>query len=205
MTGFAFHELARVFPAFVAKYPEISVEIAVTDRIVDLVGENADIGIRSGKIENTSLVSRKIAEYERGLYASSSYLLKRGMPNAPEDLINHDCIVHASKQPYHWPFLINGKIIEFAIKSNLIVDNAETALQIALAGGGIARIGETLIVQAVRSGQLIPVLSKFHASDPISLSVVYPYGKQRMPKVRAFVDFLIAEFSVPPWSELHRP
>lgn len=204
MTGFAFHQLTRVLPKFTGQYPEISVELAVTDRIVDLLAENADIGIRSGRMEDTSLVARKIADFERGLYAASIYLEKHGMPNKPEDLLNHECIVRTGKPPYLWPFLINGKVAELAVNGRIAVDNAETALQIAIAGGGITWVADMLVVDAVRSGQLIPVLPEFHASAPISLSAVYPHGKHRMPKVRAFIDFLITEFSKPLWSGLHR-
>lgn len=199
MTGFAFHELARVLPRFIERYPEVSIELAATDRVVDLLAENADVGLRSGKIVDVSLVARKIAIFERGLYASPSYLERRGTPSTPDDLKDHLCIVRAGKPPYIWPFNINGQLTEVGISSRLVVDNAETALRLVLAGGGIARIADILVGEAVREGHLVTVLRGFHNPDPIPLSAVYPHGRHRMPKVRAFIDFLIEEFSNSPW------
>jgi len=199
LTGFAFHELARVLPAFKARYPLIKIELAVSDRVVDLLAENADVAIRSGPITDASLVARKIADFERGLYASPAYLQRRGTPSTPDDLKSHDCVVRADKEPVQWPFMINGRLTRLAIDSTLVVDNAETALRLAMAGGGIARVADMLAWEAVRSGTIVPVLTEFHAPEPIALSVVYPHGRHRLPKVRAFVDFLVEEFAPAPW------
>lgn len=201
MTGFAFHELSRVLPTFMSRYPDVTIELAVTDRVVDLLAENVDIGIRSGTITDDSLVARKIADFERRLYAAPSYLERRGTPMSPEDLKNHDCVVSQGKQPFHWPFIINGRLTEVAITSRLVVDNAETALRIAITGGGIVRVADILVHEAVRSGQLVPLLNDHNAPDAIPLSVIYPQGRQRMPKARVFIDFLIEEFSKAPWRQ----
>ncbi|MER1966327.1 LysR family transcriptional regulator [Castellaniella sp. GW247-6E4] len=199
VTGFAFHELANALPVFSARYPDMHIELAVTDRVVDLLAENADIGIRSGAILDPSLVARKIADFERRLYAAPAYLAKRGMPGTPGDLAAHDCIVHASKPPYRWPFLVNGGLVDVDVAARLAVDNAETALRIAVAGGGITRVADLLVGESVRSGCLVPVLDDFHVVDPIPLFAVYPQGRHRMPKVRVFLDFMLERFSHGPW------
>jgi DNA-binding transcriptional LysR family regulator len=199
VTGFAFHELSGVVPSFIARYPDVSIELVVTDRVIDLLAENTDIGIRSGTINDPSLVARKIADFERCLYAAPDYLAQRGTPIMPSDLVDHDCIVHASKPPYHWPFRIDGRVATVDIRSRLVVDNAETALRIAMAGGGVTRIADVLVGEAVRNGRLVPVLADFHASEPIPLSAVYPQGRHRIPRVRVFLDFLVDRFSQVPW------
>jgi DNA-binding transcriptional LysR family regulator len=205
VSGFAYHELSRVLPAFCARYPEVQVELAVTDRVVDLLVENADIGIRSGEVADPALVARKIVDFERILYAAPGYLARRGAPRTPHDLEHHDCVVNASKAPYFWPFLIGGKVVEVEIKSRLAVDNAETALRIALADGGITRIAELLVGDAVRAARLVPVLAEFHAPDPVPLSAVYLKGRHPMLKVRAFLDFLTEHFAHGPWRRGGRP
>ena len=199
MTGFAFHQLAPVLPKFSACYPEVAIELAVTDRVVDLLSENVDIGIRSGTIADVSLVARKIADIELGLYATPGYLERRGIPNTPEDLINHDCVVRMGKPPYRWPFMINAQLTEVGIKPRFVVDNAEAAFRIVMAGGAIIRAYDMLVCDAVRAGHVVPVLTDFHAADPRPLSVVYPQGRHRMPKIRVFIDFLLDEFSQAPW------
>jgi DNA-binding transcriptional LysR family regulator len=201
VTGFALHELARALPDFIARYPEIHIELATGDRVIDLLAENTDVGIRSGPIVDPSLVVRKIADYERGLYASPEYLGSKGNPATPEELSNHSCIVQAAKLPVRWPFFVQGQRKEIQVVSHLLVDNAEAALRLALASGGIARVADTLVGDAVRNRRLIPVLTEFHAHEPIQLSAVYPSGRHRMPKVRAFLDFLIERFAKEPWRQ----
>jgi DNA-binding transcriptional LysR family regulator len=184
----------------------VRIEMAVTDRVVDLLAENADVGIRSGEIRDPNLVTRKIAEFERGLYATPEYLARKEAPRSPADLQHHDCVVHGSKPPHRWPFSIDGQLTEIDVPSRMVVDNAETALRIALAGGGITRVANMLVGETVRKGSLVPVLRDFHAHDPVVLSAVYPHGRHRMPKVRAFLDFLIDRFALAPWLDAkHAP
>ena len=193
VTGFAYHVLSRHLPAFLSKHPQISVELFVTDRVVDLLEENTDIGIRSGEVTSPNVVCRKIASYQRYIYASPEYLARRGAPKAPEDLAGHDCIVHRSKEHYKWPFLRDGAVTEHEIASKLVVDTAEAAFQFALEGGGITRIANFFADEAVRRGALVSLLEDFHAPDIVEISAIYHAVRyrHRMPKVRAFIDYLL--------------
>jgi len=200
VTAFAFHQLTPALPAFLARYPDVDLELAITDRVVDLLAENADVGIRSGSIDDGSLVARKIAEIRRGLYASPEYLARRGVPRASDDLGAHDCIVLSHIPSSHrWPFREKGKNRTVHIHSRVVVDSGEAALRIAIAGGGIARLADLIVRDAVAAGGLVPVLAATHMVEPVPLSAVYPQGRHRMPKVRAFLDFLVERFSHAPW------
>jgi DNA-binding transcriptional LysR family regulator len=200
VSAFALHQLMPALPDFVARYPEVALEIAVTDRVIDLLTENVDIGIRSGPLNDTSLVARRIAEIERGLYASPDYLARRGTPHTPEQLHEHDCIVLSSVPASHrWQFNENGQLRSIDIRSRIVVDSGEAALRLAIAGGGIARVADLLVAEAVREDRLKPVLADSHSAEPVPLSAVYPQGRQRMPKVRAFIDFLVERFAHAPW------
>jgi DNA-binding transcriptional LysR family regulator len=99
-------------PDFLGRFPEIDLELALTDRVVDLMVESADVGIRTGTIEDVSLVARKIAEIRRGLYASPEYLAGRGSPLTPEQLCHHDCIVlSVVPSPHRWLFNDNNGLV----------------------------------------------------------------------------------------------
>jgi len=199
-SGFAFHQLARVMPRFLASYPELRVELSVTDRVVDLLAENADVGLRSGEVIAPTLVVRRITHFERRLYASPAYLASHGEPTNPSDLIaKHACVAHATQGTVRWPFIVDGHRRELEIQSRLVVDNAEAALCLALSGAGIARVAEMMAAQSVRDGLLVPVLAGFHSNEPVVFSAVYPQGRHRMPKVRAFLDFLGEQFARADW------
>jgi DNA-binding transcriptional LysR family regulator len=200
VTAFAFHELAPALPDFNVRYPEVDIELATTDRVVDLLAENTDIGIRTGPVSDPSLVVRKIVDVERGLYASPAYLARCGMPLKPEQLREHHCIILSFIPSSHcWYFHENGKVKGFDIASRFLVDSAEAALRLAIAGGGIIRVGDMLVGEAIRLGQLVPVLANCHVVERIPLAAVYPQGRHRMPKVRAFLDFLVERFAHAPW------
>jgi DNA-binding transcriptional LysR family regulator len=176
-------------------------EFAVNDRVVDLLAENADVGIRSGAVADPSLVTRKVAEIERGLFAAPEYLARYGTPRTPEELRDHHCIVLPFSE--RWPFVKNGQIRAIEVKARVRVDRGEVALRLAIAGGGIIRIGDLLAADSVRQGRLIPVLVESFAADRLPLSAVYPQGRHRMPKVRAFLDFLVKHFGYAPWRLRH--
>jgi DNA-binding transcriptional LysR family regulator len=200
--AFAFHQLMPALPDFVARYPAVQLDLAITDRVVDLLAENADVGIRTGSITDLSLVSRKIADVRRGLFASPAYLAHRGKPRTPDELRKHECIVLSlSPLTNRWPFQDGAEPRAIDIVSRILVDSGEAALRLAIAGGGIVRLADLVVADAVREDSLRPVLTESHIAEPVPLAAVYPQGRHRMPKVRAFLDFLVERFSHAPWRE----
>jgi len=200
--AFALSQLLPLLPDFLARYPEVDLELAISDRMVDLLAENADVGIRTGSIDDPSLVARKIAEIRRGLFASPDYLARCGTPHTPDQLQDHDCIVvRLSPASHRWPFRDNGQVRVIDIGSRVLVDSGEAALRLAIAGGGITRLADLVVADAVREGRLQPILNESHVTEAVPLSAVYPQGRHRMPKVRAFLDFLVERFSHSPWRE----
>ena len=197
---FVLRQLAPALPDFVARYPKIEVEIASTDRIVDLLAENADVAIRSGVIDDPSLVVRKIAHLERGIFAAPSYLARRGTPRSPDELTDHECI-RFSTLAGHWLFRLDGQEKVFEAPNRITVDSSEAAFQLALGGIGIIRIADLVVGHAVREGRLVQLLADCHVVEPVQLSAVYPLGRHRMPKVRAFIDFLVERFAHAPWRQ----
>jgi DNA-binding transcriptional LysR family regulator len=200
LPAFALNQPVPILSDFLARYPEVELELAVTDRVIDLLAENADVAIRTGPVDDPSLVVRKFGEIQRGLFASPEYLAHRGTPRTPEQLRDHDCIVlRLSPSSLRWPFRINGKLRIIDIRSRVLVDSGEAALRLAIAGGGITRLADLISAQALGEGRLKSVLTESHVVEPVPLSAVYPQGRHRMPKVRAFLDFLVERFGHIPW------
>lgn len=215
MVAFGLHQLPEVLPDFLARYPEVQVELTVTDRLVDLLEEGADLAIRIGAMSDSSLIARRIAETHRMICAAPAYLKKYGTPRTPDDLLNHNCI-NISEQPRLrlWPFEADGasrgarreyadgrggdvRVIE--ARGSLSANNAESVLQMALMGLGIVRLGELLVSPHVRAGSLVPILTGVHHVEPLTLFAVYPHARLRSPKVGAMVDFLVEKFAHAPW------
>ena len=202
VTGFALHELSKHIPEFVELYPDISVDLNVTDRIVDLLEEHVDLAIRTGTLATGSLIARKIKTFQRRYYASPAYLARWGTPKTPADLANHRCIVvGAGRSAHDWTFLINGELVTQAVSGRIVVNNLEAAMRMAIDGGGIVRIPEftalSMVAQsALRAGTFAPVLEDFHADAEVPIYAVYPEGRYVSSKTRIFIDFLVEKFAV---------
>jgi DNA-binding transcriptional LysR family regulator len=196
--AFGVHQLAPALPEFLMRYPDIEVELSITDRIVDLVGERADVAIRGGPIADTSLSARKIGEFERTICAAPSYLARRGVPRTPAELASHVCVV-AAPMPSRWPFRTRTGLDLVEIMPRVTTDNGEAALRLALDGAGIARLADVIIGEPIRSGLLVPLLTDVHHTELLPLSAIYLAGRHRLPKVRVFLDFLVEQFASAPW------
>ena len=169
LPAFAVNQLAPSLSAFLAQYPEIELELALTDRVVDLLGENADVAIRAGHIDDPSLVARKFGEIRRGLFASPEYLARRGTPRTPNAIEDHDCIVlRTLPSALRWSFHDGGEVSSIEIRSRVLVDSGEAALQLAVAGCGITRLADLITAQAVREGRLESVLVESHVAESSS-------------------------------------
>jgi DNA-binding transcriptional LysR family regulator len=197
--AFATYQLAPSLPDFMARYPGIAVELSVTDRVVDLVEDDADVTIRAGRIPDTTLSARQIGAFQRVICASPQYLERHGTPHVPLDLSSHACISLAAADTMRWPFRSPKGIEQVQIIPRLTSDNGDVALRLALSGAGIVRLAELLVGEPIRRAELVPVLTDVHHAEPIALTAIYLAGKHRLPKVRVFLDFLVKKFSHAPW------
>ncbi len=206
--AFGMHQLAPALPRFLEQYPDIELEISVTDRVVDLIEEGADVAIRTGNLRDSSMVAKKICDLHRVICASPAYLKKHGVPKTPEDLAHHNCVsISGAPQLRRWPFdtanADNGRqgIKNIDVTGNVSANNAETLLQLAATGVGIIRLSDVIVADGIRAGWLVPLLTDVHHVEPLPLSAVYPHGKHKSPRVAAFVNFLVEMFSSAPWRE----
>lgn len=198
-TAFGLHQLTPALAAFLARYPEINVELSITDRLVDLIEEQADIAVRSGHIPQGPFIQRKIADLQRVICAAPSYVERRGTPQSSAELKQHDCIVVAGPGLDRWPFKTRSGIDVVDVAPRVTTDDAEAALRLAIEGAGIVRLSDVIVGEPLRKGELVPLLTDTHHVEPFPLSAIYPMGRQRLPRVAVFLDFLMERFAHAPW------
>lgn len=197
-------QIVPLLPEFLERYPLVHLDLAITDRIVDLVEEGADIGIRIGARFESSLVSRLLAEDHRIVCAAPPYLRRHGAPTTPADLAGHNCLAWSSRHARlnEWPFDGPGGPYVVRARGSAQMDNGECLYEACVAGLGIARLAEFRVAADIRSGRLVPLLADHHRAEPLPIHAVYPHRRHLSPKVRAFVDFLVEKFTpTPPWAE----
>ena len=177
---------------FAARYPHILIDIALTDRLVDVAAGQADVAIRFGPLPDSSLTARKIGETGRLVVASPDYLARAGTPQVPEDLHGHNCLnFNFRRAEPVWPFRRDGRDFALSVRGNVEANNGETLGQLAAAGVGIARVGTFSIARELDEGRLVPLLEAFNPGDVESIHAVFVGGTATPARVRVFVDFLV--------------
>jgi DNA-binding transcriptional LysR family regulator len=196
----AAQELAPALPDFLARHPRITFDFMVTNRSVDLIGENVDVSLRMGPLQDSGLVSRKIVDLRRVVCASPAYLARHGRPAEPADLVRHACLT-LSRNPgsASWPFRINGKPTRIDVKGPVSADSADMLLQLAIGGVGILRLSEHVVARSIHEGLLEPLLQNAQDPENYPLFALQPPGRHQAPKVRVFIEFLIERLSSAPW------
>ena len=199
-SGFGMHQLVPAIPRFLVLHPEVELNLTLGDQPLALLEESFDLAIRSGALEESTTVARRIRNLEQVICAAPSYLAQRGTLRTPDDLQQHNCL-WLSGQPglRRWPFDTDEGIRVVHVAGNIVANNAETLLQMALAGVGIARLTDDIVGASIRCGALLPLLADWHHVEPVPLFATYPSSHNLSPKVRAMVDFLVAEFADAPW------
>jgi DNA-binding transcriptional LysR family regulator len=146
------------------------------------------------------MVARRICNLERVICAAPDYLSRCGTPKNPDELQQHNCLWITSLPVLRrWPFDTEEGIRVVHIDGNVVANNAETVLQLAIAGGGITRLTDVIVGDAIQRGELVPILTDWHHVEPVPLYATYPSGKNLSPKIRAMVDFLVERFGSAPW------
>ncbi len=198
--SFGIQYLAGLWQQFLAQYPDVELDIHLDDRKVDIVEEGYDAVIRIGQLPDSTLVQRKLASTQLIACASPDYLRRNGELSHPEDLSKHSVIGYSYRTHRDvWPFSGLGGVHEVQTQPRFRANNGDTCLALALGGVGVALQPDFLIWRELRSGSLVQVLPDFDAPE-LGIYVVFPSRKQLSVKVRALVDFLLAEFAEAPWT-----
>lgn len=193
--GFGRSYIAPAIAEFAQKYPEVSLQLQLTDRPADFVREAFDVAVRFGDLPDTSLIARKIAPNRRLVCASPGYLKKHGTPATPHDLARHQCIVLRQNEAAYglWRFTRGRRSETVKVRGNLSSNDGEVTLTWGLAGLGILQRAEWDLARYLRSGRLVQVLEDY-ALPQADIYAVFPERHHLSAKVRVFVDFLVAYF-----------
>jgi len=184
--------VAPAIPEFIARNPDLIVDLSFTDGIVDLVAEKTDVAIRMGNLPDSGLIARKLGQSRRVVCASPDYLARRGSPETPADLGQHDCLTFNFRRARpSWPFRADGRDVAQPVQGSIVVNNGETMKQMALAGAGIARVGLFHVADDIAAGRLIPLLEDFNPGDLELVHAVYVGGGPLPHRVRAFIEHMV--------------
>jgi DNA-binding transcriptional LysR family regulator len=198
---FGLHYLIPLVPRFIARYPEVGLDLVLTDQVVNLMDERADVAIRVGPMPASQLMARKLGESRMAVVASPDYLARRGTPQVIEDLPAHDLIsFNFSRQCDGWPFVRpDGQRFSRPAPGRATAGDGETSRRLALAGQGLARLALFHIGPDIAAGRLVSVLEAFNPGDVEEIRAVYVGHGGRLPsRVRVFLDFLVETVRLDP-------
>ena len=184
-------------------YPDLTVELSLNDRIIDLVEEGVDLAVRLGRLADSSLVARRLGSSRRLLCATPAYLARHGVPQTPEDLTEHNCLLYLYlSNGSEWVFKgVDGEI-RVRVQGNFKANNAYSIREAVLASVGVALLPDWIVHDHVDRGEVTPLLPEF-ATQPLEINAVYPSGRHVSAKVRTLIDFLQTEFAAIPAFSRH--
>ena len=184
--------LEPILPEFWRAYPNIIVDLSLSDEIVDLYLDRTDIAIRVGTLPDSGMVARRIGTACRKIVAAPSYLARQGVPRSIEDLARHNCLgFNFRRAEPVWPLKQSGRIVDRVVHGSLLANNGETVRRMTLAGVGLGRMGDYHVRADLAAGRLVEVLADVVEPDEEEMHAVF-LGGQRMPqRVRVFLDFVV--------------
>lgn len=192
--GFGECVLLPILPRFLERYPDVEIDLSLSDVKIDLMYDSIDIAIRSGALDDSGLMARKILESSAVIVGSPEYLSQHGTPYRPEDLQLHNCLgFNFRRDTDEWPFRHPQTHEEFVqrVNGNVKGNNGAILRQLALDGLGLIRVGRFHVADDIRRGVLIPVLDDFLPPLQEEIHAIFVGHEHLAARVRAFIDFLV--------------
>ena len=181
---------------FQAKYPDIKLRVTFNNRYIDLVEEGVDISVRLGQLQDSSLIARRLTSTEFSVVGAPGYFARRGKPKRIDDLAAHDCLPFTyleTRLARPWRFIDHGVAKTLTPQGAMSVSDGAAVCDAAIAGYGLAQLQGYFVDALIASGALVAALEKFKPElEPVWL--VYPQTRHLSPRVRVFVDFMVAQF-----------
>lgn len=193
--SFGISHLAPLWSEFLDKHPGVTLDVQLADRVIDLVDEGFDLAVRIARLPDSSLISRRLASTRLVLCASPSYLKRRGMPQHPSELTQHDVVSYSlMAMGDQWQFTGPEGEVSVKVRPRMWSNNGDTCIAAALQGAGIQLQPTFLIGKHLAIGQLVEILPRYRSVE-LGIYAVYPSRKFVLPKVRALVEFLAAKLA----------
>lgn len=197
--SFGMRHLAPLWSEFLDLHPRVTLDVQLADRVIDLVEEGFDMAVRIGRLPDSSLISRQLASTRLVLCAAPRYLKRRGTPQHPSELAQHDILGYSlMAMGDQWQFIGPDGPVNAKVRPRMWSNNGDTCTASALEGAGIQLQPTFLIDQELASGRLVEVLPEFRSAE-LGIYAVYPSKKFVLPKVRVLVDFLMEKFADSSW------
>jgi DNA-binding transcriptional LysR family regulator len=187
--------LGAAIAGYIAQYPDVRIDLHLTDLMVDVNSGAYDLAIGIGDMPQDNLITRKIAESRRVVVATPQYFSKHGLPQKPQDLLHHNCLSYAHLfEGKRWPFRVNGKTYLQPVQGNLTTNNGMLMLDAVLAGCGVTLLPTFITGTHVLDGRLKIALEDFE-DEPMRISAAYPPQRNLSARTRTFIDYLVKYFS----------
>ena len=201
LPSFGSFHIARAIKGYKKQYPEVTIELNLSDDFNNLVDRGIDIAFRVGELEDSSVVALKISSSRLIVCASPEYLKENGTPQTPGELNDHVCMSLSNNIVFspQWKFDIDGVDTMNEIKSNYLRSNIADSLRVAaINGSGLIQLPSYIIGLDIQSGRLKPVLEKYEPK-PLPINLIYAHRKHMSVKIRSFVDYMQDYFETPPY------
>ena len=196
--SFARMHIVPALPDFCRRYPDLALDMRISDSVVDLVEGAFDVAVRYAELGDSSFVARRLAPDRRVLVASPDYLERCGRPHTPADLADHSCLVVGTLDL--WTFRgTGGELIERRVTPALRINDGAAVRDAACAGLGVALMATWCAADELRSGALVPALPDYPLVSTQTLWALYPSSRELAPKVRAFIDWLVERYGSEPY------
>ena len=190
--AFGVHYLLPLLPDFMARYPEVGLDVALSDAVVDLLDDRSDVAIRTGPLQDSLLVLRRLGASRMAVVATPSYLQREGVPKKPEELTERNLLSFAyARHVESWHFKGRKGAVAITPTGKLRLGDGESMRQMVMAGAGIARLARFHVDDDIRAGRLVPLLESYNPGDTEEIHAVFiGPGKQVPARVRVLLDFL---------------
>ncbi|WP_135080429.1 LysR family transcriptional regulator [Terasakiella sp. SH-1] len=201
--SFGVQHLGKPLAVFGTKYPDLSMDVQLNDRFVDIVDEGFDLAIRIGRLPDSSLIAKKVGSSRLVACAAPDYWEKHGNPQHPKDLVGHNCLIYTlARNSENWTYTENGQTETVKLSGNFTANNGNVISEMAIAGAGVCISPAFIVGPDLAKGRLVCVLEDYEV-EPINIYAVYPHNRHLSAKVRLFVDFLKDWFGAcPSWEDI---
>ena len=189
--GLGMVAIEPLLPQFLSQFPKLTIDLSLSDEVVDLYLDRTDVAFRVGSLTSSALTALKLGTAPRKIVAAPDYLARHGTPQTASDLAQHRCLgFNFRRTSALWPLREDGRVVDRSVTGPLLANNGETVRRMALAGVGLARMGEFHIRQDLAEGRLVEVLAQSVQGDTEDIHALYLGGDHVPHRVRVFLDFM---------------